>query len=100
VPIDSLRLACVNASMKQGVLVFWFVLLAGIVFGGGWIQTTARVLFWGMALVHVAEFFIKKSVLEKAGGSMGNHFVQVLIYGFTHWKPLEEQQASAVSEGP
>jgi hypothetical protein len=26
---------------------------------------------------------------------MGNHFVQVLIYGLFHWKPLEDQQAAS-----
>ncbi|MDP6978688.1 MAG: hypothetical protein QF570_08815 [Myxococcota bacterium] len=78
--------------MKQSVLVMWLVLLLIITFGGGTIQTGARWLFWLLAIVHVAEFFWKKSVLEKAGGSMGHHFVQVLIYGLFHWKPLEEQQ--------
>jgi hypothetical protein len=28
--------------------------------------------------------------MEAAGGSMGHHFVQTLIYGLFHWKPLEE----------
>ena len=81
--------------MKQGVLVMWFVLLAGGVFGSGWVASTANVLFWGIALVHVVEFFVKRSVMEKAGGSMGRHFVETLTYGLFHWKPLEEQQAGA-----
>ena len=87
--------------MKQAALVFWFVLLAGSVFGSGWIATVASALFWGIGLIHIVEFFAKKSVLEKAGGSLGSHFVQVLIYGLLHWKPLEEQQqaAAASSEG-
>jgi len=79
--------------MKQGALVMWFVLVAGMVFGGGGLATAARFAFWGIVLVHVAEFFIKRPVMEKAGGSMGQHFVQTLIYGLFHWKPLEEQQA-------
>jgi len=54
----------------------------------------------GIVLVHVVEFFVKKGVLEKAGGSMGQHFLQTLIYGLFHWKPLEEQQAEASSEAP
>jgi len=82
---------------KQGVLVLWFVLLAGMVFGSGWIATTANVVFCVLAVIHIVEFFAKKSVLEAAGGSMGQHFVQVLIYGLFHWKPLEEQQAEATS---
>ncbi len=85
--------------MKQGVLALWVVLLAGSFFGSGWIASAARYAFVGIALVHVVEFFVKKSVLEKAGGSLGNHFVQTLIYGLFHWKPLEEQQAGAAPEG-
>ena len=34
------------------------------------------------------------SVMERAGGSMGHHFVQTLIYGLFHWKPIEERLAS------
>ena len=85
--------------MKQAVLVMWFVLLAGAVFATGWVATAASVVFWLIGAVHLAEFFVKKSVLERAGGSMGNHFVQVLIYGLFHWKPLEEQQAASASSG-
>ena len=84
--------------MKQGVVVLWFVLLTGGVLGSGWLASAASFAFWGIALVHVVEFFAKKRVMEKAGGSMGHHFVQTLIYGLFHWKPLEEQQAA--SEGP
>ena len=83
--------------MKQAVLIMWFVLLAGAVFASGWLATAANVVFWLIGAVHVAEFFAKKSVLEGAGGSMGHHFVQVLIYGMFHWKPLEEQQAAGTT---
>lgn len=84
--------------MKQSALVIWLVLLVGMIFGGGWVVTVATWGFWGMALVHVAEFFVKKSVMEKAGGSMGHHFLQTLIYGLFHWKPLEDQQAAIAPE--
>lgn len=85
---------------KQSALVMWFVLAAGMVFGSGWVGSVARFAFWAVALVHVAEFFIKQSVMEKAGGSLGQHFLQTMIYGFMHWKPLEDQQARGGSEGP
>lgn len=84
--------------MKQSALVMWFIFLAGMILGSGWFASLATFAFCAIALIHVVEFFVKKSVLEKAGGSMGQHFVQTLIYGLFHWKPLEEQQASAASE--
>jgi len=89
---------CVNDSMKQGVLVLWLVLVVSMLFGGGWLAGVARLAFWVLLLVHVVEFFVKRSVMEKAGGSMGQHFVQTLIYGLFHWKPLEDQQSGAGSE--
>ena len=78
--------------MKQGVLVLWVVLLLGMFLVGGMIGTIATWVFWLLVVAHLVEFFVKRSVLEQAGGSMGNHFVQVLIYGIAYWKPLEEAQ--------
>ena len=83
--------------MKQSVLVLWAVLILGFVFGSGALATAAKVVLVLLAVAHVAEFFVKKDVLTKAGGSMGHHFVQTLIYGLFHWKPLEESQNSADS---
>lgn len=80
---------------KQSVLVLWVVLLGVMFFASGWVAGIARFAFWAMALAHVAEFFVKRSVLEKAGGSMVQHFVQTLIYGLFHWKPLEAEQLAA-----
>ncbi len=77
--------------MKQGVLVMWLVLLVGMLVGGRF-GAIAGPIFWLLAVVHLVEFFWKRSVLEKAGGSMGQHFIQVMIYGLFHWKPLEEAQ--------
>jgi hypothetical protein len=52
---------------------------------------------WVLTLIfaaHFVEFLVKRDVMAKAGGSMGHHFVQTMIYGFFHWRPLEEQQRS------
>ena len=76
--------------MKQGVWVIWLGAAAAIVWGSGWISTVGHVAFWGMLGVHLAEFFVKRPVMQAAGGSMGYHFVQTLIYGLFHWKPLED----------
>ena len=78
--------------MKQSVLVLWVVVLAGSLLGSGAIATVSQVTFALLVVAHIAEFFMKKDILTAAGGSMGNHFVQTLIYGLFHWKPLEEAQ--------
>ena len=77
---------------KQSVLILWFVLVALMLLASGWLASIGKFVFWLLVVVHIAEFFVKKDVLEKAGGSMGKHFVQTLIYGMFHWQPLEEAQ--------
>jgi hypothetical protein len=76
---------------KQSVWVFWIGSLLAIVLASGWVATLGGVIFAFLFVAHLAEFFVKRDVLKRAGGSMGNHFVQTLIYGLFHWKPIEEQ---------
>ena len=77
----------------------WFVFLAGMSFGSDAIASAAKFAFWGIALLHVGEFFAKKSVMEKAGGPLLEHFVQTMIYGLFHWKPLQEAQQAGDAGG-
>ena len=76
--------------MKQGIWIVWFGALAAMLFGTGWVATAGHFVFWTTLVAHVAEFALKRSVFVRAGGSMGHHFVQTLIYGLFHWKPIEE----------
>jgi len=77
---------------KQGVWILWIGCLVAMFLVGGVIGTVGRVVFWLLVVVHVAEFFVKRDVFARAGGSTFHHFVQTLIYGMFHWKPLEEAQ--------
>ncbi|MBW2268643.1 MAG: hypothetical protein JRH16_08700 [Deltaproteobacteria bacterium] len=77
---------------KQSVWVLWCGSLAAILLGSGWVATAGSFVFWVTLAVHAVEFFIKRPVLERADGSTGHHFLQTLIYGLFHWKPLEEAQ--------
>ena len=83
--------------MKYSVWVIWIGGGAAILFGSGWVSTAGNIAFWLTLAAHLAEFFVKRPVFERAGGSMGHHFVQTLIYGLFHWKPLEAS-ASAPSD--
>jgi len=98
--LDSQPAFCVNGCMtqKQSVLVMWLIFLVGMILGSGWVATLANLAFWAIVLIHAVEFFVKKGVMEKAGGAMGQHFVQTMIYGLFHWKPLEDEQAVAASD--
>ncbi len=48
-------------------------------------------LFLALLLAHLIEFVLKKDVMQAAGGSMGNHFIQTMLFGFVHWKPLQRK---------
>ena len=79
--------------MKQSVWVVWIGGLAAMILGSGWVATAGHAFFWLTLVAHLVEFALKRPVMEAAGGSMGHHFVQTLIYGLFHWKPLEDAQA-------
>ena len=85
---------------KQSVWVIWIGSLAAMFIGSGWVATIGQWAFGLTFLAHVVEFVLKRGVFEQVGGSMGHHFVQTMIYGLFHWKPLEEglaEEASAPS---
>ncbi len=82
-------------SAKYGVWIVWFGSAAAVAFGDGAVGTAGRIVFWATLLAHVAEFAVKRPLLAKAGGSMGHHFMQTLIYGFFHWKPIQDRLESS-----
>ena len=87
-------------NLKYGVWVLWFGSTAMVTLGSGWVVVAGHLAFWSTLVAHLAEFAVKRSVMVRAGGSMTHHFVQTLIYGLFHWKPLEESldQGASSSE--
>ena len=79
-----------ESSMKHTVWVLWLGSLAAIFLGSGWVVTAGQVAFWGTVVAHAVEFLVKRPVMAAAEGTMGQHFVQTMIYGMFHWKPLED----------
>lgn len=75
--------------MKQSVWVIWLGGAAAMFFGSGPVATVGHSAFWLTLAAHLVEFVVKRPVMQAAGGSMAHHFVQTLIYGLFHWKPLE-----------
>lgn len=55
---------------------------------------TADIIMWifiALPIVHVLEFGLAYRILKSAGGSMGNHFLQTLVFGYVHWLPLRKK---------
>lgn len=80
--------------MKYGVWVIWIGGAAAIGFGSGGVAIAGHLAVWLTLAAHIVEFVVKRPVFEKAGGSMGYHFLQTLIYGLFHWKPIEDRLAA------
>ena len=77
---------------KQSVWVIWIGAVLAMILATGLLATIGRLTF---GLLVIAEFFVKRDVFVRAGGSMGHHFVQTMIYGLFHWRPIEEQLKDA-----
>ena len=84
--------------MKYSVWILWIGSLAAIFLGSGGVSTAGHVVFWLTLAAHLVEFLVKRPVMQAAGGSMAEHFVQTMIYGLFHWKPLEDAQAAGGQE--
>ncbi len=78
-------------NLKYSVWVLWFGSAAAAMWGSGWVSIVGHLAFWSTLLGHVAEFLVKRSLFERAGGSLASHFVQTLIYGLFHWKPIQDR---------
>jgi hypothetical protein len=82
-------------AMKQGVWLIWLGSAAAMLFGSGSLSTFGHAVFWLTLLAHLAEFVVYRPLFARAGGSMGHHFVQTLIYGLFHWTPIKRRLESA-----
>jgi hypothetical protein len=85
--------------LKQSVWGIWVGSVAAMILGSGWVATLGQWVFGLTLVAHVVEFFVHRSLFERAEGSMGHHFVQTLIYGLFHWTPIKERLEQEASDG-
>jgi len=81
--------------MKKNEIGTWILYVAcviALVWAPSGVASIAGWVLGGTLVIHLIEFFVKREVMAKAGGSMGEHFLRTLLYGFFHWKPLEDEQ--------
>ena len=76
---------------KQSVWVLWIGSLAAMFLGSGSVAGVGKGVFWITLIAHLVEFFVNRPLFAKVGGSMGHHFVQTMIYGLFHWKPIKDE---------
>ncbi len=77
--------------MKYSVWLVWIGGLAAMLLGSGWVSTTGHLVFWLTLGAHFVEFLVNRPLFERAGGPMGRHFVQTMIYGLFYWQPIKQR---------
>ena len=77
--------------------VLWVVLALSFIVPMGGLGSILRSVFVLMLVAHILEFAFFGRTLVKLGGSMGQHLVKVLLYGFFHIQlvKLEAGEAGA-----
>ena len=73
------------------IMLVTYLLLVGAAaaFAGTRLSSIITWIFVVLAVIHLLEFALKFQTLQKAGGSMAGHFVQTMLFGIAHWRPLE-----------
>jgi uncharacterized protein YhhL (DUF1145 family) len=51
-----------------------------------WLQR----LFWGLLIVHAIECVVFLPKLRRAGGSLGNHLLQTMLFGILHARNVDD----------
>ena len=75
-------------AVKAGLLLIWIVCLSAFfVSPAGW-TVNAQYLFFGLLLAHGAECLVFLRRMRAAGGSLGHHVVQTMLFGFFHVRTL------------
>jgi hypothetical protein len=83
-----------SAALSLPIGVLGLAGLAAMIFGSGWVATGGQWALGLTFLAHVVEFVVHRKLFERAGGSMGHHFVQTMIYGLFHCTPIKERLES------
>ncbi len=78
-------------ALKHGVWVLWIGSLAAMLLGSGTVARVGALVFGLTLAAHAVEFAVNLPLFRRAGGSLGNHFVQTMIYGLFHWVPIRQR---------
>jgi uncharacterized protein YhhL (DUF1145 family) len=74
--------------MKAAMGAIWVLLLASFFVPFGGLEASMEMFFWVLLGIHVVEVAVFMGRLKAAGGSLGNHMLQVLLFGVVHLRTL------------
>ena len=70
--------------MKNAIVVVWVACLAAFFLPASAWTVPGQRLFWAILVVHAIECVAFLPRLRRAGGSLGNHLAQTLLFGYVH----------------
>jgi hypothetical protein len=74
--------------VKAVVVALWIACIACFFLPESTITLLGQRLFWGLVIVHAIECIVFLPKLRRAGGSLGNHLVQTMIFGLFYARGL------------
>lgn len=74
--------------MKAVVVALWIACIACFFLPETSLTLIGQRLFWGLVIVHAIECVVFLPKLRRAGGSLGNHLVQTMIFGLFYARGL------------
>lgn len=74
--------------MKAVVVALWIACIACFFLPESTVTLLGQRLFWGLVIVHAIECVVFLPKLRRAGGSLGNHLVQTMIFGLFYARGL------------
>jgi uncharacterized protein YhhL (DUF1145 family) len=80
--------------VKHALLVLWIACAAAFVLPDSAWTTAGRRLFVALVLVHAIECVVFLPRLRSAGGSLGQHLFQTLLFGILHVRSLPASRAA------
>jgi len=78
------------SGLKLGILIVWIACIAAFAFGAGTaVGNLGRIVFWLMAVAHVGEFLFFRSLFQRTGEPLLDHFWQTLLFGMFHIREVQ-----------
>ena len=74
--------------MKAAVIALWIACVAAFFLPESTFTLWGQRLFWGLVIVHAIECVVFLPKLRRAGGSLGNHLLQTMLFGILHARNL------------
>ena len=75
-------------AVKPALIVLWIACFVSLFLPESSLVVWGQRLFWGLLIVHAIECVVFLPKLRAAGGSLGHHLVQTMLFGILHARNL------------